>query len=71
MEQQHLLKQRERADSTVSFQASLSRATDALAQVVGLAPTSRPRFCTHDLSPPDSFGGCVGFATEFDFSTEK
>jgi hypothetical protein len=53
MQQQHLLKQLERADSTVSFQASLGRAADALLQVAGLAPVSRPRFCMHCLSPPE------------------
>jgi hypothetical protein len=39
MEQQHLLKQLQRPDSTVLGQASLGGAANPLFQVVGLAPT--------------------------------
>jgi hypothetical protein len=52
MEQQHLLKQRERADSTVPSQASLGGTADPLFQVVRLAPTCGRCICIHDGSPP-------------------
>jgi hypothetical protein len=53
MEQEHLLKQLERADRTLPFQASRGRAADALFQVVGLARIGRWLVGTHSWSPPE------------------